>query len=126
MHVVPAAVCGVLEKLWPSTVRPHDYDVLLADAEAEYETFEPSPTIHTSGDSAAGAIPPALAALPPVEWLSVAVKEELAHHHYRLSAEGCDCGDVEHLRPMDPYDWREHVSPIITATVLKCIEGYHK
>ena len=75
--------------------------------------------------SAGGALPPASPAeLPPVEWLAVAVKEELAHHHYRLSSEGCDCGDVDHLRPMDPYDWREHVSPIVTATVLKCIAGY--
>lgn len=115
---------------------PHLFAALRRAGALPDETSERPPTIHTSGGmsprlsgddgdtSAAGATPPAPAALPTVEWLAVAVKEELAEHYLNLDSRGYTC--LCDLRDTDPYDWREHVAPIITATVLKCIEGYQK
>lgn len=126
MHIVAAVAAGLLERVWPSTVPAHDYDLLLAAAEADYETFEPLPDSTPAGglDPAAGVPPDPAAGLPTPEWLAIAVLEVLSTHTLQFDGSGdCWCAECSSVFG-DLNDWYEHIAPDVSEHVLKCIGSY--
>lgn len=69
-------------------------------------------------DPAAGPPPDAAAGSPSwwIDWATPGICEVLAEHQLNLDSRGytclCDLRDIA-----DPYDWREHVAPIIAARI---------
>lgn len=125
MHILAVAAAGVLERIWPSTVPLHDFDL---PQDVEDECWGPdhtmSPLSGDSGDtSAAGVNPPAPAAPSLENWCEPAVLEVLAEHDLVYMGGGayeCECDDVF----VDPADWREAVSPQIVAAVLAAVKTW--
>ena len=88
---------------------------------------------HAGADTASAGTPAAEAApagvstsphVPPAglnftDWATPEIRHVLAEHHYRLSAEACDCGGLDGQRPVDPSEWREHVAPLIVERLEK-------
>jgi hypothetical protein len=133
-YVASLALTPVLDWVYPPLGHDDDYLVpgFLAGADdssavvpRNVSAADGVPASSAAGASgeAVSAHSPAAPASPPltfVDWAIPAILTVLDAHHYRLSGERCDCG-FDDGDGLDPYDWRQHVAPLIAAHVEKAL-----
>lgn len=104
----------------PAPSSAHDWDVLLADIEAEHEVFEPAATTPAAdAEAVETGGPPDLSpasALSFADYVVPAITDVLAEHQFHLVLDQCGCGEY-----MDDYDWREHVAEFLAERIETCL-----
>lgn len=104
----------------PAPSQAHDWDVVLADVEAEQEVFEPAATTPAADAEAVETdCPPGqspASALSFADYVVPAITDVLAAHQFHLVLDQCDCGEY-----MDDYDWREHVAEFLAERIETCL-----